>query len=405
MGRSWYGWNPGATDEELWEINRGVWRLSSGPIRERFATLSYQGNIQVVAEITGRERYHNEWALLGTVLLPGDPVRDALVGLPVRRQRNPISYFDTSGLDTLTTAERTRLQSRERATMIATWNPDNWSWPDRDEEVVRVEAGGILRGQWSTGSRKGDVEPGDRVFLLKQGDEPRGIIGSGTCASRIFQDEHWDPARAGEDANYVLIEWDTLLGDDDLLPHSQLVAGIPAGGEWRPQGSGTLLSLSNADELEALWARHLQQPAPVPPRTSPRQGWQLDSAKRKKVEDAAQARLMRHFDEDGWAVRDTRVGNPYDAVAEKPGHIRYLEAKGITSACASVIVTRGEVRWARQHLGECVIGILSDVRFLPGGDVDPDSGIFCVYDWNPDAGQLVPLDFDWTPTDGGLLPP
>ena len=112
---------------------------------------------------------------------------------------------------------------------------------------------------------------------------------------------------------------------------------------------------------------------------------------------------MRHYDEDGWVVRDTRVGNPYDAVAEKPGHVRYLEAKGTTSAGASVIVTRGEVKWARQHPGECVIGILSDVRFLPGGDVDPDSGIFRIYDWNPDAGQLVPLDFDWTPTDGRLL--
>ena len=36
-----------------------------------------------------------EWALTGTVLLPGDPVRDGLVGRWVRSQRKPVSYYDT----------------------------------------------------------------------------------------------------------------------------------------------------------------------------------------------------------------------------------------------------------------------------------------------------------------------
>lgn len=403
MGRSWYGWDPYATDEELWEINRGEWRLRKGAPGERFATLSYDGVIQVVAEITGRERYGDEWALVGIVLRPGDPVRDAMVNKPVPKQRNPVAYIPTPELDALTTAERARLDGRDRATMLATWNPDNSDWYE-DEEVRATEAGCIVRGRWSTGSRHGGVEPGDRVFLLKQGNEPRGIIGSGTCTSRIFQDEHWDDKRAGDDANYVLIEWDTILAEGNLLPHVELTARIPAGGLWRPQGSGTLLTPDIATDLEALWAEHLQQPAPIPPRTSPRQGWQLDKERRKKVEDAAQARLEQHFRNQRWDVKDVRYGNSYDATATKAGEpILYLEAKGTETAGASVIVSRGEVNWARDHPGQCVLGILSDVRFLPSGEVDPNSGIFHVYDWNPGEGELAPREYDWTPADSLTL--
>jgi hypothetical protein len=282
--------------------------------------------------------------------------------------------------------------------MIATWNPVNWSWDDRTEQVAATTAGVIVREPWSTGSRRNGIEPGDRVFLLKQGEEPRGVVGSGTCSSRIFQDDHWDEQREGAEANYVLIEWDTLLPDDDLLPHSELVARVPAGRNWRPQGSGTVLTAEGAIDLEALWAEHLQQVAPVPPRTSPRQGWQLDQERRKKVEDAAQARLEQHFRDDGWIVRDVRFGNSFDAIATKPGELPlYLEAKGTETAGTSVIVSKGEVNWARSNPGQCVLGILSNVSFLPSGEVDPGSGIFRLFEWNPDKGELAPREYDWTP--------
>jgi hypothetical protein len=398
MGRAWYGWDPNATIEEIWASNRGVKHLREGAPGERFATLSYNGVIQIVAEITGRERYGDLWALTGIVLQPGDPVRDALVGMPVPQQRNPVAYIDTPEQDALTSAERARFEVRDRATMLATWNPDNWEWTDWYAVAAATEAGDIVRGDWATGSRKGGVEPGDRVFLLKQGNEPRGVVGSGTCTSRIFRGQHWADGREGQDANYVLIEWDMVLTEDNLLPHEELTERIPAGGSWGPQGSGTLLSPEIATELEALWAEHLHQAAPVPPRTSPRQGWQLDKERRKKVEDAAQARLEQHYRDQGWEVKDMRYGNPYDAQATKAGdEILYLEAKGTETAGASVIVSRGEVNWARNHPGQCVLGVLSNVRFLPSGEVDLSSGIFRRYDWNPHEGDLAPREYDWTP--------
>ena len=63
----------------------------------------------------------------------------------------------------------------------------------------------------------------------------------------------------------------------------------------------------------------------------------------------------------------TRYGNPYDAVAKREGEIRYLEAKGTETAGAAVIVTPNEVAFARDHPGQCVMGVLANVRFRPDG--------------------------------------
>ncbi|MGW0239901.1 protein NO VEIN domain-containing protein [Micromonospora chalcea] len=408
LARSWVGWKATATDDELWEVNRGLWSLGSRVDGERIATLSFDGRVQVVAEIDGRTRHDvdgvTKWALVGRVLRPGDPVHDALKGAPAPRYRNPVSYFDTARLDMLSAAERASIDGRERTTMVVTWNPERWNpdgWAENvyPRDVEAVESGRLLRDRWATGNRKAGIEPGDRIFFLRQGPEPRGIIGSGTAASRIFSAEQWDDKRAEQDANYVLIDWDTLVLPEDGLPHALLVNHIPEGGAWRPQSSGWVLPPRVAAKLEKLWADHLGHPAPLPTRGSPRQGWQLDPARRRKVEDAAQDRLMAHFRDRGWIVRDVRFGNPYDAIATRNGRTLWLEAKGTETKGAAVIVSRREVQWAREHDGDCVLGILSDVVFRPDGEVDPASGTFRVFTWNPDGGALSARDYDFTPAE------
>ena len=108
---------------------------------------------------------------------------------------------------------------------------------------------------------------------------------------------------------------------------------------------------------------------------------------------------MEHFRERGWIVQDVRFGNPYDAIATKDGRTLWLEAKGTETRGATVIVSRGEVQWARDHAGDCVLGILSDVAFHTDGEVDPTSGAFGVSLWNPDGVALSPRDYDFTPAD------
>lgn len=125
------------------------------------------------------------------------------------------------------------------------------------------------------------------------------------------------------------------------------------------------------------------------------QGWQSDPVRRKQVEDAAQDRLMEHYRDHGWTVTDTRFGNPYDAVARRAGEVVFLEAKGTETAGAGVLVSIGEVKHAREHPGQCVMGVLSGIRFGPDGQVDPESGTFRMLPFNPADDALVVTGYQW----------
>jgi hypothetical protein len=63
---------------------------------------------------------------------------------------------------------------------------------------------------------------------------------------------------------------------------------------------------------------------------------------------------MANYRDHGWDVKDVRYGNPYDATATKDGHTLWLEAKGTETKGTAVIVTRGELQWAREHPGDCI---------------------------------------------------
>ncbi len=404
-GRSWRGWDDTRSDQELWDQNRGVWALSPSKVEaERFATLSFGGRIQVVAELTGHQVVDDPrsgrdyFALAGDVLPLGDPVRDALVGQPDWPYRNPVTYFDTTQLDRLSTAERGQPRAPTGASFLLTNNPDIWKAEPGDWErwVAATRKGRRVKERWSVGNRVGGIDPGDRVFLLLQGHGPRGLVGSGYATSTVFEDAHFDPTRPSDRSHYVLVDWDHLLDHDDVLPTAVLAAQLPEQ-HWDTQMSGIVLKPSLVPQLETLWAQHIGVPTGATPSPRGGQGWQLNAATRKKIEDAAQSRLMRHYEGLGWTVRDTRVGHPYDATAAKDGQVLYLEAKGTVSAGDSVLVTPGEVQHARDNLGACVLGVLSDVRFLADGEVDPHSGTFRLYTWDPDAGDLIVEGYAWQP--------
>ena len=127
------------------------------------------------------------------------------------------------------------------------------------------------------------------------------------------------------------------------------------------------------------------------------QAHMTDVERRKAIEEFAQRRLMHHFEERGWLVEDTRLGSPFDARATRGTEVRYLEAKGSTSEANTVMVTRGEVEWARSHRGECVMGIVGDIQFSADGAVVPHSGTFRLLEWDPDQGDIKPIQFEWAP--------
>ncbi|GAA1243367.1 protein NO VEIN domain-containing protein [Oryzihumus leptocrescens] len=404
-GRAWVGWDPTMSDEEIWESNRGIWSLSLTRLTtERFATMSTDGVIRLVAELEGHDIVYDHRvgkdrvALIGTLLQPGDPVRDALVGQTVDQHRNPVSYIDTSVYDEITTAERAVPPAPADGAFLLTNNPAVWEIDPSTyaDWMQKTAEGGTVTFRWSTGHRSGGIEIGDRVFLLIQGSGPRGIIGSGYASSQVFQESHFDESRTGELAHYIFAEWDHLIAPDDALPTSELRTVLPRQ-HWNTQASGIAIRPEVLPELERLWAQHLGEPETRTKARGRSQGWQLDPIRRKKVEDAAQARLAALYEAAGWTVEDHRYGHSYDVFATKAGEVLYLEAKGTETAGNAVLVSKGEVEHARKFAGRCVMGVLSEVKFLPNGEVDAESGIFQLYEWNPDAGSLVPERFSFAP--------
>jgi len=99
MDREWVGWSESVSDQKIYENNRGVWRLGPRADRERYATFSFRGKIQVAVEIDRIEEIPtngpgNHRAIVGRVLEPGDPMFGSFVGQPAPdRHRNPVTYF------------------------------------------------------------------------------------------------------------------------------------------------------------------------------------------------------------------------------------------------------------------------------------------------------------------------
>jgi 5-methylcytosine-specific restriction protein A len=142
-------------------------------------------------------------------------------------------------------------------TYLLTWNPTRFDW-DMEQDISALKSHGFFDGRWSCGRTK-RIEAGDRLFLLRQGQEPRGIVASGYAKSSPHTDVHWDESRSDE-ALYVEVRFDTLLvpDRDGVLPLSKLQQGPLGKVIWRTQASGISIAPLPASMLERLWRAFLE---------------------------------------------------------------------------------------------------------------------------------------------------
>ncbi|MFF7249873.1 hypothetical protein ACFZBU_38920 [Embleya sp. NPDC008237] len=90
------GWDPTMSEHDVYDAARGWWKLSDRAEREQYAAIVGDGVVRMVVEIDEWATNDERRGFAGTVLQPGHPVRDALVGRddPVpTTSRNPIAYF------------------------------------------------------------------------------------------------------------------------------------------------------------------------------------------------------------------------------------------------------------------------------------------------------------------------
>lgn len=88
---------------------------------------------------------------------------------------------------------------KNTSTFLFTWNPLKWNWTDLQKSIDYLENVGYVVRRWSCGNSK-NIKKGDRIFLVRLGEKPRGIMGSGYAKSSYYIAPHWDRTE-GKTAN------------------------------------------------------------------------------------------------------------------------------------------------------------------------------------------------------------
>jgi len=169
---------------------------------------------------------------------------------------------DDSSLDILLNQIKAYLKSSETttdsniSTFLFTWNPQKWkwNWTDLQESIEHLDNIGYVVRRWSCGNSK-NIKKGDRVFLVRLGEEPKGIMGSGYAKSSYYVAPHWDGTQ-GKTANYIDIEFDILINPEKniLFDKNDLDKVDPNKiQQWFPQQSGISLKPEILSLLESNW--------------------------------------------------------------------------------------------------------------------------------------------------------
>lgn len=149
-------------------------------------------------------------------------------------------------------------------TYLLTWSPKRWQWQDLSKRIGEIRRKGACITDWSCGNNK-SIAKGDRIFLLRQGEEPRGIVGAGWAESAPYEEIHWreEKAKAGRTTMYLAVRWETLLNPDSesIFPREWLNKSNLSSVNWNTQISGITIWPDVAEVLEERWAEFLDERA------------------------------------------------------------------------------------------------------------------------------------------------
>src|SRR5262249_26290980 len=127
-----------------------------------------------------------------------------------------------------------------------------------DDHVAEIERQGFSVFPWGNGNRR-KMKPDERVFLLRQGQEPRGLIGVGKIQGQVREGSHSDPAKREEGGKCLQV--DARWRAQSREPFVALPMLEQAGNKdiWAAQASGTELPSDVIQQLEEIWPQAWQE--------------------------------------------------------------------------------------------------------------------------------------------------
>lgn len=137
---------------------------------------------------------------------------------------------------------------------LLSWNPSRWTWDSLAADRAATINGEKADNRWRCGSTK--PHEGDRVFLMRTGTAPKGIVAVGKVTRAPYEAAHWDATRAeaGETTRFIDVAFDAVrdAAADAIVMLEDLERQEP-GQEWNPQSSGIEIKSKPARTLERLW--------------------------------------------------------------------------------------------------------------------------------------------------------
>lgn len=144
--------------------------------------------------------------------------------------------------------------NKNHAAWLLNWNPSKWSWEEFDEDWEKTRRGNLVKFDWRCSSSHPAI--GDDAFIMKLGEQPRGIVAHAKVVSAQYEDVHSDPklAEQGRTAKYIGIEIDRIQNykTEEYIPQEKLNKLIP-NQKWSPQGSGIEIKEPGASQLKEMW--------------------------------------------------------------------------------------------------------------------------------------------------------
>ncbi len=97
---------------------------------------------------------------------------------------------------------------------LLSWNPSKWTWTSLAEDRASTLAGEKASNSWRCGSTK--PREGDRVYLIRTGVAPKGIVAVGTVTRAPYEAPHWDNERAdaGDTQRFIGVDFDAVRDAD-----------------------------------------------------------------------------------------------------------------------------------------------------------------------------------------------
>jgi len=132
------------------------------------------------------------------------------------------------------------------------WSPKKWPWPELPDVAKRVASGVAVTDVWGCGFAR-SILPGDRVFLHRVAQEPKGIFGSGYVTRAPYEVADAATKRGYRLCIDFVYDWLVDAHQQPVISREALRVHPFSVQTWDAQSSGTVIKPIAEGALEKRW--------------------------------------------------------------------------------------------------------------------------------------------------------